>query len=389
MKDRPSGAIPFGHIGNVPIRAHWSVGVIMVLVAAGLAGQVFPDGYPGRSAWEYMTVGVIAAVVFLLGLLAHEVSHAMVAQRNGVEVESITLWMFGGVAQLKGEAETPGAELRIAGVGPLVSLALGVVFTTGAVGAAAAGVSSIWVGALSWLGGINVLLAVFNLLPGAPLDGGRLLLALLWRWRGDRQWAAVTAARSGRALGWLIIAVSFVGFVFGYGLSAVWLALIGWFIVGAAGAEQRGARVASALAGLRVADVMTPSPDTAPPDISVALFIERYLFTKRHSAFPLTIGRRPLGLITLSRVRMVPSEKRHWTTLSEIAYPPSAVPVASPDEPVADVLARLNGSEAGRALVVEDGALVGILSPVDISRALERSELRSTFGRGPVEMPTR
>lgn len=368
-------AAPIGRVGGVPILVHWSVLIIMVLVSWALAGQALPVAFPGRQAWQYAASAVCAAAVFLLGLLAHEVSHAVVARRNGVAVTSITLWMFGGVAQLEGEPATPGAALRIAGVGPLVSLVLGLGFGAGAIIADAAGADELWVGTLSWLGGINVVLAVFNMLPGAPLDGGRLLRAALWRWRGDQQWATVNAARAGRALGLLMVGAGLLGLVFGMDLSALWLALIGWFIMGAAAAEQRSAEVNGALAGLHVADVMTPSPDTVPPDISVALFIDRYLFARRHSSFPLAIDGTPLGLVTLSRIRTVPAGQRAWTSLREIAAPMSEVPVVSPSAPILTVLPRINAAATHRALVVEDGALVGIVSPVDIARALERSSL--------------
>jgi Zn-dependent protease/CBS domain-containing protein len=359
---------------------HASVLIIMALIAWGLAGQVFPEAYPGRPGWAYAVVGIAAAVAFFLGLLAHEVAHAVVARRNGVAVEGITLWLFGGVARLKGEAATPGAELRIAGVGPLVSLLLGIAFGAAAVLVAVAGGSGLLVAALSWLGGINILLALFNILPGAPLDGGRLLRAALWKWRGDRTWATVAAARAGRGLGLIMIAVGLVSFILNATVNSLWLALIGWFILGAAGAEQRSAELDRALAGVRVGDVMTPSPDTAPPDISVALFIDRYLFTQRHSTFPLVKDGLPVGLVTLSRVRAVPAERRAWTSLAEIACPMAEVPVAAPDDPLLDLLPRLNSATDGRALVLSGGKLVGIVSPVDVSRALEHAALR---GPGP------
>lgn len=370
------GGIPLGRVGGVPIRMHWSVLIIMGLIAWGLADGVFPAAYPGRPGWEYAAVGVSAAIVFFLGLLAHEISHVVVARRNGIEVESITLWLFGGVALLKGEARTPGAELRIAGVGPLVSLLLGVMFSALAVAAARTGFPGLVVLALSWLAGINVVLAVFNILPAAPLDGGRLLRAVLWKWRGDRAWASIIAARAGRVLGMVMIAFGLVGFAFAATVSALWFAVIGWFILGAAGAEERSTRVRTALEDVRVRDVMTGSPDTAPPNISVAHFIDQYVFAHRHSTFPLVEDGRPVGLVTMSRLRQVPQERREQTTLGEIACPLAEVPVASPDEPLLDLLQRLGDVSDRRALVLSGEELVGIVSPFDVSRALEHAALR-------------
>ena len=376
------GTLALGRVGGVPLRVHWSVLIIMLLIASGLAGSAFPAAYPGQPTWLYVVVGGAAAVVFLLALLAHEAAHAIVARRNGLPVESITLWLFGGVAQLGGEAPSPGAELRIAGVGPLVSLLLGGLFFALGKGAAALGAHGLVLGALGWLAGINILLALFNVLPGAPLDGGRLLRAVLWKWRGDRQWAQVTASRAGRALGVALLAVG-VGLVFVYSsLDGIWLALVGWFIVGAATAEERQARLTAGLEGVRVGDVMTPSPATVPPDVSLALFVDRYLFEHHHSTFPVTVDDRPIGLLTLNRVKQVPEANRPWTTVAEVACPMPDVATATADEPLLDLIPRLNQAGDGRALVLEDGRLVGIVSPIDITRAVERGSLHGSRPAG-------
>ncbi|TDB97914.1 site-2 protease family protein, partial [Micromonospora fluostatini] len=190
-----------GRVAGVPVGVNWSVLVIFALIAWALSASQFPQVYPGRPGWAYLLAGLSAAVVFFLGLLAHEVSHAVVAKRNGLAVEGITLWLFGGVAELRGEAKDPGAELRIAGVGPLVSLLLGLFFGGIALAVAVTGERGLLLGALSWLAGINVLLAVFNILPAAPLDGGRLLRAAVWKATGDRTKGSVVAARAGWVLG--------------------------------------------------------------------------------------------------------------------------------------------------------------------------------------------
>ncbi|MEN3310223.1 MAG: hypothetical protein V7603_6425 [Micromonosporaceae bacterium] len=366
------GSLRVGTVAGVPVAVNWSVLIIFALLAVGLSGSRFPHAYPGQPGWAYAVAGIGAAVVFLLGLLAHEVSHALVAIRNGLPVRRITLWMFGGVAELQGEAASPGAELRIAGVGPLVSLLIGVVFGAVAAGIALAGHRGLVLGAVAWLGGINVALAVFNVLPAAPLDGGRLLRAALWKWRGDRTWATVVAARAGRGLGWLLIALGLWQFLAGAGFSGLWFALIGWFLLGAATAEERQAGAAAALAGVRVSDVMSTQPQTVPPDVSVTEFIDRYLLAFRHTAFPLTEDSRPIGLVTLDRVRQIPASRRGTTRLRDVACRPDELTLTTPDEPLADLLPRLGQCADGRALVVSDDHLVGIVSPSDISRAALR-----------------
>ncbi|MFI1194254.1 site-2 protease family protein [Micromonospora sp. NPDC020750] len=371
-----------GRIAGVPVGVNWSVLVIFLLIAWGLSANQFPRSYPDRPTWEYVLAGLSAAVVFFLGLLAHEVSHAVVARRNGIEVVGITLWLFGGVAELRGEARDPGAELRIAGVGPLVSLIIGVFFGGIAVLLALAGVHGLWLGALAWLAGINILLAVFNALPAAPLDGGRLLRAAVWKATGDRTRASVVAARAGWILGVLLIGLGLWQFLRGVGFGGLWLALIGWFLIGAAGMEERQARTGSALRGMRVADVMTPQPQTASAEMTVADFVDHYLFAYRHSALPLTEDGRPVGLVTLDRVRGVPADRRAATTLAEVACRADQLVLASPDEQLTDLLPRLSECADGRALVVTDQRLVGIVSPSDISRAVQRGSLRDQVAAG-------
>ncbi|MGW5671982.1 site-2 protease family protein [Micromonospora sp. NPDC003776] len=365
-----------GRIAGVPVGVNWSVLVIFVLIAWALSASLFPRSYPGHSRVAYIAAGLVAAVVFFFGLLAHEVAHAVVAKRNGIGVEGITLWLFGGVSELKGEAKDPGAELRIAGVGPLVSLVLGLFFAVIALLLGLAGVHGLLLGALSWLAGINVLLAIFNVLPAAPLDGGRLLRAAVWKATGDRTKASVVAARAGWVLGIVLIAFGLWRFLVGAGIGGLWLALIGWFLIGAAGMEERQARMGSALRGVRVADVMTPQPQTASGDMTVADFVDHYLFAYRHSALPLTEEGRPVGLVTLDRVRGIPADRRASTTLGEVACRADELVLARPDESLNELLPRLSQCADGRALVVTDQRLVGIISPSDISRAVQRGSMR-------------
>ncbi|MCI4062061.1 site-2 protease family protein [Micromonospora sp. R77] len=365
-----------GRIAGVPVGVNWSVLVIFLLIAWALAANQFPRAYPDRPTWAYVLAGLAAAVVFFLGLLAHEVAHAVVAKRNGIGVEGITLWLFGGVSELKGEARDPGAELRIAGIGPLVSLIIGFFFGGIAVLLTLAGVHGLLLGSLAWLAGINILLAVFNVLPAAPLDGGRLLRAAVWKATGDRTKASVVAARAGWVLGALLIGLGLWQFIAGAGVGGLWLALIGWFLIGAAGMEERQARMGSALRGVRVADVMTPQPQTASGEMTVADFVDHYLFAYRHSALPLTDEGRPVGLVTLDRVRGIPADRRPSTTLAEVSCRAEELVLARPDESLNELLPRLSECADGRALVVVDQRLVGIVSPSDISRAVQRGSLR-------------
>ena len=371
-----------GHIAGIRIGVHWTVLVIFSLILTGLSTVQFPTLYEDLDAVTAWVAGAVAAVTFFASLLAHELAHAIVARRNGVEVDGIVLWLFGGVARLKGDAPDPLADLRIAGVGPLVSLALGVVFGALAWVVSGFGVGGIVLGVLGWLALINVVLAIFNLVPAAPLDGGRILRAVLWHLRGDRTSAAVSAAKAGRVFGSALIGLGLAQVVFLPGIGGLWLMLIGWFVTAAAGAEEQQARIQDVLAGLRTRDLMTPDPVTVRPEVSVAAMLSDYVLRHRFASFPVVdADDRLVGLITLNRIRALDPEQRAATRVGDIACGRDDVVLTGPDEPLTSVLPRLSSSEDGRAVVVQEGRVIGILSPTDIARMLQVADLWSP-GRG-------
>lgn len=360
-----------GRIAGIRVGVHWSVLVIFALIAWGLAASRFPAVYPDYGTGAYVSAALLTAVVFFASLLAHEMSHALVARRNGLGVEDITLWLFGGVARLSGEARNPGAELRIAGVGPLVSLVLGVVFFGVAEALRASGYQGLMLADFAWLGGINIALAVFNAIPAAPLDDGRLLRSIIWWRTGDRLKATRWASGAGQVFGWVLVALGLVTFFTRGAFGGLWLALIGWFLVGAATAESQQATVREQLGGLAIRDVMTPKPVTAPASMTVQDLLHSDLIRHRYSSFPLSEdGAAPIGLVTFTQIRRVPPHARATTQLREIACPLAQVAQARPEDPAADLLPRLSECAEGRALVLSDGKLVGIISPSDISRVL-------------------
>ncbi len=361
-----------GRIAGIRVGVNWSVLVIVALLAYGLAAGQFPAAAPGRPEAEYVAAAVVTALAYLGSLLAHELAHSLVARRNGIEVEGITLWLLGGVSRLQGEVQDPGAEVRVAGVGPLVSLVLGGVFVFLAWLVHALGVRGVVVAALAWLGFINIVLAVFNVIPAAPLDGGRLLRAILWRISKDRLKAAVWSARSGQVFGWALVVVGGFLVLVRRDYSYLWFALLGWFLISAATAESQQAMLRTQLRTVAVRQIMTPNPVTVPASATVAQFLSDYLPWHRHSAFPVVADGQTVGLVTVHRVNQVPAAERDRTTLADVACPLSEVARATPDEPVADVLPRLNACSEGRALVFADGHLAGIVSPADMSRTLER-----------------
>ena len=361
-----------GRIGGIRIGVNWSVLFIVALLAYGLAAGQFPAEVPRHPVAEYIVAGVVTALAYIGSLLAHELAHSLVARRNGIKVEDITLWLLGGVSRLEGEFPDPGAELRVAGAGPLTSLLLGGLFLLGAWLAMTAGVRGLVVAALAWLGGINILLAVFNVIPAAPLDGGRLLRAVLWAITKDKLKAAIWSARSGQVFGWILVVVGIYLVLVARDYSWLWFVLLGWFLISAATAENQQAVLQSRLRTVPVREIMTARPVTVAASATVAQFLNDYLPWSRHSAFPVVEDGQTVGLVTVQRVNQVPAGERGQTTLRDVACPLSEVARATPDEPVSDVLPRLNECSERRALVFDDGHLAGIVSPADISRALER-----------------
>ncbi|MER7541923.1 site-2 protease family protein [Spirillospora sp. NPDC127506] len=372
-------SIRLGRIAGIRVGLNYSVIVIVVILVFGLAFGRFPEVKPGLATWAYVVAGIVSALLLLVSLLVHELAHAVVARRNGIEVAGITLWLLGGVAELRGEPRSAGADLRIAVVGPLASLVVGGVFAVAAAVAHAATGPGLGVETLAYLAGINGLLAVFNLIPAAPLDGGRVLRAFLWWRRGDRTAAAVTAARAGRLFGYILIAFGFIQFVVGVGFGGLWLILIGLFVVGAASSEEQQTRVNAALHGVRVGEVMTPDPVVADAARTVQSLIDQVVLSHRFSTYPLVEDGRLAGLVTLNRIRSTAPEERSVLRLADIACPPDQVPTAHPDDLLTDLLPRMAGCTDGRAVVLGDGGqVVGLVSPSDISRTMQLSDFRGS-----------
>ncbi len=364
--------VRLGTLLGIRVGVHWSVLVIATLLLVALSAGQLPQLYPGYSGAAYVIAGLIAAAVFFASLLAHEMAHAIVARTHGVAVEGITLWLFGGVAKLLGEASDPKADVKIAAVGPLVSLGLGATFGVLAVLGGSVGIERLVVGVLGWLAAINVMLALFNLIPAAPLDGGRILRGYLWRKSGDRHRAATTAARAGRSFGFMLIVAGLVSVLALPGIGGLWLAFIGWFISSAASAEEQHANLQQTLNDVRVTDVMTSDPVTAPAGISVAELLDDYVLRARCSTFPIVDRDGVLtGLVTLNRIRPVPADRRARVSIDDVACPLSDVVQANPRDRLLDLLPVLTRSEDRRAVVVDGEHVVGIVSPVDIARMVD------------------
>jgi Zn-dependent protease len=369
-------SIRFGRIAGIPVGANWSLLLIFWLIAWGLAIEL-PTDYPGHATGTYWVAAVGAALVFYGGLLAHELGHALMARRLAIPVEGITLWLFGGMTRTRGEATSPGGALRVALVGPLVSAVAAAVFGMLALALDVVDAPALVEGLAGWLAWINFLLAAFNLVPAAPLDGGRVLQAVLWRRNGDRLSASATAARAGRGFGYVMIGLGILDILAGVGVGGLWFVLLGWFLAVASRTEQASAEARVHLEGVRVAEVMTPGPVLVPGWITIDAFIEDYVGRHRPSAFPVQNFDGALaGVVTLRAIKEVPGQNRATLRVRDVAVPVQDVVVARPDDMVLEVTEQMSGRPDHLALVVDDGQVVGLVSPTDIARALDVGALR-------------
>jgi PDZ domain-containing secreted protein/Zn-dependent protease len=304
-------------VRGIPIGAHWTWLFFAGLLTLSLT-STFPRTYPGLPDGTYIGMAAVTAVLFFASILLHELGHAFRALKEGMRIEGITLWLFGGVARFSGMFPSPGAEFRIAIAGPIVSVVLGVAFGGAALAANALGAAGSIRGIVDYLARINLVLVGFNMVPALPLDGGRVLRS--WLWHRQRSFAAATmsAAKAGRAFSALLIGIGLLGFVTGAGTGGLWFVFIGWFLLQAGQAEASFAVMRQAFHGVRVRDLMTQSHEDAAE---------------------LTV---------------------------------------SPDDPVLEALTGLQS--AGRALVVEEGEVVGVLRAADVAQVLESARLRPEPG---------
>ena len=364
--------VRLGRIAGIPIGINWSLLLIFGLITWSLAAGVLPGEVAGQPPIFYWVVGVLIAVLFFASIVTHELAHAIVARRAGQHVSEITLWLFGGVSKLGGDAGTPAIEATVAIVGPLTSLGVAVVVAVVSLALGAAGAPAILVAGLYWLAAINVSLGLFNLVPGFPLDGGRLLRAVLWRRSGDRARATSQAAAVGRFFGFALVGLGLLDFFFNSDLiGGLWLVFLGWFLRNAAGAEESHVIVAQALAGMRVADLMTPNPVVLPGSMSVQEFLWTGPSRHRFTTFPVTAADGSVvGLVSLRRLLQVPEAARRETVLSDTADPLSSVATARPSDPVTEILNHMGPAGEGRVLVFDGDRLAGIVSPRDIAGAI-------------------
>ena len=349
------GGIPIGKLFGIAIRLNYSWFIIFVLVTWALTTSYFPN-------WGLATsilAGVVTSLLFFGSILAHELMHSLVAQASGIPVKSITLFIFGGVSLISEEPKEPKVELRIALAGPLTSFVLGGIFW--AIWFALPDTAELVTVVAFWLGWINILLAVFNLIPGFPLDGGRVLRAILW-WRSrDLLRATKIATNIGRGIGFLFIFggiwLIFSGFLF----NGLWFVFIGWFLGNAAAGSYRQLALQQVLQGHLTSEIMTRDCLMVPSDTTILKLVNDYIFPSgRHCL--VVADSRVLGLVSLQNVKVVPRNQWASYTVKEVMTPYEKLKWVSPNEDLASVLKILTEQGINQLPVVEDGDIVGIVT---------------------------
>jgi len=370
----PGRSFRVGRIAGIPVGVSPLWLVIVVLITWSLGADYFPEHVHGIGSVASYALGLASALLLFVSILAHEFGHALVARRRGVEVEEIDLWLLGGVSRMRGEAHTPQDELRYALAGPAVTAAVAVCFGAAMLlmpASTPAAVSAL----VEYQVLVNGLILVFNLMPAFPLDGGRVLRSLLWRRSGDMRRSTETAASVGRGFGYLLIALGGLEFVSG-APEGLWLALIGFFIVTAAGAEATGAQVQAALSGVRVRELMSAPVLSIPADVSVAQAAADFFLARRFTAFPVVDEQGlALGLVSLAQIEALTPELRERRRVGELAERDPSLLVGE-DEEVTGLLQRAAFVRVGRAVVTDgSGHPIGLLSITDVQRTLRASQL--------------
>ena len=357
-------------VAGIEIRVDASWTLIALLVGYSLYLR-FTTLHPDLAGVRGAILAVAAAALFFASVLLHELAHAIVSTRRGIRVKGITLFLFGGVTEARVESRRAEDELAIAVVGPLTSFALaGVLWAVTALVGPRGAIG----GATGYLAWVNLALGAFNLVPGFPLDGGRVLRALLWRATGSYARATQVATRLGRAVGIALIALG-VAAVLAGDVGGLWIAAIGWFLLQAANASYAQLQVQRVLRGVEAGDVMTRDLVTLPPELALDVAVDRYFLRVDHSAFPVVgADGTLLGLLRLAAVRGTPAGDRASLRVADVMAPLDRVPVVGPHEPLDRVLDRFQEGEVHRVLVVDaTGSLAGMVTPRDVSRFLQRS----------------
>jgi Zn-dependent protease/predicted transcriptional regulator len=370
-------SVKLGRIMGIPVRIHYTLWFVFILIAWSLAYGYMPSQYPGLSVATYWAIGITSAVILFASVLVHELSHSYIAKKNGLPIGRITLFFFGGVSEMTEEPQDPGLEVRMAAAGPLMSFLIagvlgGVWYLGGLAKVPVAVTATLGYGAL-----INAVLGAFNLLPAFPLDGGRVFRGSVWKRSKNLIGATRTATRVSEGISLLMMVGGFVAIIFGDFVSGIWIIFLGWFIRSGAETSLRQTLVGETLAGVAVGDIMTQDVLTVPGNITVQQLVHEYFLVHPHGGYPVVEGKQVLGIVTMQCVRSVSKEKRDTVTVKEAMIPCEKAVSVKPSVSALEAMNIMARQNVGRVLVLDGPQLLGIVTRGDLMRTIRtRQELR-------------
>jgi Zn-dependent protease/CBS domain-containing protein len=369
------GSLRIGKIAGITIFIHMSWLIILVLLTWSLAIGWFAALYPGWSHFTYWIVSLLAALLLFVSVLLHELAHSLVARRRGLPVKDITLFIFGGVSNIEQEPASADVEFQMSLVGPLMSLLIGGIsfVLLLLIGRGNSPLAAI----LGYLAAANVMLGLFNLLPGFPLDGGRVLRSIIWKITGSLSTATRVAILVGQVVAYLIILGGIWLFIIGSLLSGIWIGFLGWFLLSGAQSAHTQLMLDTMFKGVSVGQTMNSNPVTVPANISLQRLVDEFLLPHGWRGAFVMQADQLVGLITLCDVRHTPREQWGQTPVGHVMTPVERLHVVSPQQKIREVVPLMVAQDVNQLAVVQDGRLVGVLSREDIMRSLE---IRQSLG---------
>ena len=376
-EQQPRRGLPLFKIAGIQIRLDVSWFILFILVGVSLSAGYFPQQFPDQEPLHYWLAGLIATLLFFGSILVHELAHSLVAMRAGIHIPEITLFIFGGVARLSEEASDAKTEFKIAIVGPLTSFALALLFW-GLQSVLQGTQPSLTVVVFKYLAWINLALGIFNLIPGFPLDGGRVLRAILWHRSGSLTRATRTAADIGKGFAVVLMVFGGLQIFAGALIGGLWLIFIGMFLRGMAEGGYQEVLIRQSLSGVPIEDVMVREVVSVPPSMPLAQLVSDYFLRYGYRGFPVIQDNKVLGLISVGHMRDVPEEDRHTTTVEDTMQPLDDRMIMASEAPLTEALKRMTQGDTHHLLVMQDSALRGMITKTGLLRFLEIKRILGT-----------
>lgn len=360
------GSFVIGKIKGIQIEIHASWLIVFGLVSFVLATNYFPQNHPDFDPSLRWFLASLMALLLFVSVLLHELSHSVVSIREGIEVKKISLFIFGGLAQMEGEPDNPTKELKIAIAGPAMSVMLFLIFTILANVLSLLGASEIVLIPISYIGTVNLILAIFNLVPAFPLDGGRVLRALIWHYKGNLQLATKIASSFGGFFGYFLMFLGIFWVFSGAFLSGIWFVFIGWFINQASQSSYQHTVMSDIFNKIPVREFMTSNVVVVDYYISIQDLVDNYFYKYKFTSFPVRKNEEIIGIVNINNIRNIPKDIWHQTTVEKATTPLEENLVISSDNTVANAMKKLFVNGIGRILVMDGSKLLGIVSKTDI-----------------------